>query len=158
MLLIVDQLLQSRLHRRQITEGKETLRALSQLASRLLTPKEQHAKQGQRRLLQTRELAGGVVLEFLHPRTGNGDLESKLPGLQALQRLMHRRIIKADHRIAIRALIACRDDLVQRHRVILRRRALLLDQATQDAGFFESDGRKLRVCWRFFGVHGVAPV
>ena len=122
-------------------ELEHPLRAPFDLADGLRPPKEQNADHG--------DLGGREAEAFVdhmlvsvdpRPRAGEHDPGQALSGPQAIDRTHGSRLREVQDRVAVRTLIARRDQRVESERVVLRGGELFLDQASEDADFF---GRQL---------------
>ena len=123
--------LQRRLDVGRRVEPVQPLRALLELARRLRAAQHEHGQQRdfcafeRERLVEQMPVLGGAAA---------GAARESRPALtvEPLEPLPDRRLVVGDHRVAVRGLVAGEPERVQRQRVDIGRRSLLLDQAAED--------------------------
>src|SRR5262249_11647850 len=115
-----------------VTEPPEPLGPRLQLARRLRPAQHQHREHGdlglpkaERLVEEMAELDGAAAPPAREPRPA--------AARQAVERRADRRLVVLDDRVAVGRLVAREPERVQRQRVDVRGRALLLDQAAEDA-------------------------
>ena len=110
----------------------QPLRALLQLAGRLRPAQHQHredrdllVRDAHRLVEEVPELRGAASRPARQPQPALA--------VQPLERLADRRVVVLDDGVAVRGLVAREPQRVERERIGVRRRPLLLDQAAEDA-------------------------
>jgi hypothetical protein len=89
-----------------------------QLARRLRSAEQQHAEQ--RHIAAVKGVViQQIVLVLLHTRSGAEDHRRELLLAQCIHAILHRLLVVADHRLAVRRLIAGKGEAVQRQRIVL---------------------------------------
>src|SRR5918995_2630546 len=108
----------------------ESVRALLQLAGRLRATEHQDGEQRDLTIREAKRLV--EQMPVLHcPAPGAARKAHPAAAGKPLERLADRRLVVLDDRVAIRRLVAGEPKRVQRERIGVRRRPLLLDQAPQ---------------------------
>ncbi len=102
------------------------------LAGRFRAPQHQGGQHGQVRLLHTHHLGQRVAISGRTPVRTRRRSDEPL-ALQALKRIHDVGLRVLDDGIAVRLLIARRDETIYRHGVVIRRAQLLLDETPHDA-------------------------
>ena len=116
----------------EVVEPVEPLRPLLQLAGRLSTAEHQDAEHRGRVALEPELLVEELpVLRGPAPRPAR-DACPAASG-EALQGVVDLPLVVVDDRVAVRALVAGEPERVERERVLVGRRALLLQQAAEHA-------------------------
>src|ERR671925_113943 len=130
--LAVDQGTERPLHVLERAEPVQALAALLQLAERLRPAEHQRRQERELGIREVERLVEEVpVLD--RPASGTArEPHPALPG-ESLERRPDRRLVVLDDRVAVRGLVASEPQRVQRERVDIGRRPLLLDQAAEDA-------------------------
>ena len=113
-------------------EAVQPLAALLELADRLRPAEHEHAEQRDLRLRQPERLVEELPV---FQRTTARPARKARPATirHALERCLDLALLVRDDRIPVRRLVARQAKRVQRERVGIRRRPLLLDQAAEDA-------------------------
>jgi len=121
---------------------QKAIPALAQLAGRLRSAQHQDREQPQLRVVQAERLVDQVLVL---DRAGRRPARQRRPlaPAQAVERRADRRLVVVHHRIAVGRLIARQPQRVERERVPVRRRALLLHQAGDDP---DLDGVRFHGC------------
>ena len=130
--LAPDQRVEHVLHGGEVGEPLHPLRPLLELAGRLRAAQQQHGEHGELAVVEAERL-----VEQVAELVGAARVAAREPRVAALgepvQRLADHRLVVFDDRVAVRRLVAREPQRVQAERVLVRRRALLLDQAAEDA-------------------------
>ena len=115
-------------------ERMHALGALLELAGRLRAAQQQHAQDG---LLIDRDPERLVdeMAVLRRAAAAAARVADPAPAAELLQRGAQRRLVVVDDRIAVRRLVAGQSQRVERQRVLIGRRALLLQQAAEHALF-----------------------
>ena len=128
----LDQPPERRLHRTEVLEVVQALAALLQLARRLRAAQHQHAEQRELVGREPERLVEQVAI-LRRARAVAARKPRPAAAVGALQRVLDDALVVVDDRGAVRRLVAREPQRVERERIGVRRRALLLDQAAEHA-------------------------
>jgi len=135
-------------------ERMQSIAAAAHLPRRLRTAQKQ---QRQQRFLATVDVPQRVEVVIEAHRAPAHHAPDELLVLQAIERAIDIALAQLHHRLAIRFLIARRDERVERQRVVLRRRQLLFHEGAEDAELDGVEGaREMRAGFRVVERRDVA--
>ena len=110
----------------------------SQLAGCLWTAQQKHSHQGKCRLVETELLVEHLAVARRRAAVRGIDEADESCFLERRERPLHQSAVVADHRVAVRGLVAGRHKRVEAEWVLLGRRQLLFDEAADHPSLFQA--------------------